>query len=157
MSQHAPSAPEISGAAFTVAVVAARFNPKHVEALLDQVHERLRAAGVKERRIVLARVPGSHELPTGVQLLCRRRRPDVCIALGVVVRGETRHYELVAEAACHGLLQVALETGVPVINGVIVAENERQAAERCGGPIRKGVEFAEAALEMAALRKRFSR
>jgi 6,7-dimethyl-8-ribityllumazine synthase len=54
-------------------------------------------------------------------------------------------------------MQVALETGVPVINGVIVAENERQAAERCGGPIRKGVEFAEAALEMAALRKRFSR
>jgi 6,7-dimethyl-8-ribityllumazine synthase len=157
MSQNAPSSSEISGAAFTVGVVAARFNSKFVDALLSQVHEQLRAAGVRERRIVVARVPGSHELPIGVQLLCRRHRPDVCIALGVVVRGETRHYELVAEAACQGLMQVALTGRIPVINGVIVAENARQAAARCGGPIRKGAEFAQAALEMAALRRKFSR
>ena len=92
-----------------------------------------------------------------MQLLCRRRRPDVCIALGVIIRGETLHYELVAEAASQGLMQVALETRIPVINGVIVAENERQAAARCGGPIRKGAEFAQAALEMAALERRLSR
>lgn len=157
MSQNLPNASKISGAAFKVGVVAARFNPRHVEALLEQVHEHLCAAGVQERRILVARVPGSHELPVAVQLLCRRHRPDVCIALGVVVRGETRHYELVAEAASHGLMQVALEMRIPVINGVIVAENERQAAARCGGPIRKGAEFAQAALEMAALRRRFSR
>jgi 6,7-dimethyl-8-ribityllumazine synthase len=157
MSQLAPNASEISGAAFTVGVVAARFNPQFVEALLNQVHEHLLAAGVRERRIVVARVPGSHELPIAVQLLCRRHRPDVCLALGVVVRGETRHYELVAEAACQGLMQVALTARIPVINGVIVAENVRQAAARCGGPIRKGAEFAQAALEMAALRRKFSR
>jgi 6,7-dimethyl-8-ribityllumazine synthase len=157
MSQHAPNASVISGAAFTVGVVAARFNPRFVEVLLNQVHEHLRAAGVRERRIVVARVPGSHELPIAVQLLCWRHRPDVCIALGVVVRGETRHYELVAGAACQGLMQVALALGIPVINGVIVAENVRQAAARCGGPIRKGVEFANAALEMAALRRKHTR
>lgn len=157
MSQHAPDASEISGAAFTVGVVAARFNPQFVDALLEQVRGRLRAAGVRERRIAVVRVPGSNELPVAVQLLCRRRRPDVCIALGVVVRGETRHYELVAEAACQGLMQVALEARIPVINGVIVAENSRQAAARCGGPIRKGAEFAQAALEMAALRQTFSK
>jgi 6,7-dimethyl-8-ribityllumazine synthase len=91
-----------------------------------------------------------------VQWFCRRHRPDVCLALGVVIRGETRHYELVAEAACQGLLQVALATRIPVINGVIVAENGRQAAARCGGRIRKGAEFAQAALEMAALRRKLS-
>jgi 6,7-dimethyl-8-ribityllumazine synthase len=157
MSQHVPSALKISGAAFTVGVVAARFNPRFVEALLGQVLEHLRAAGVRGRRIVAVRVPGSHELPIAVQLLCRRHHPDVCIALGVVIRGETRHYELVAEAASHGLMQVALAARIPVINGVIVAENRRQAAARCGGPIRKGAAFAQAALEMAALRRKFSR
>lgn len=156
MSQQVPRASQISGAAFTVGVVAARFNPQFVELLLGQVLEQLRAAGVRERRILVARVPGSHELPIAVQLLCRRHRPDVCIALGVVVRGETRHYELVAEAACHGLMQVALAARIPVINGVIVAENRRQAVARCGGPIRKGAEFAQAALEMAALRRKYS-
>jgi 6,7-dimethyl-8-ribityllumazine synthase len=157
MSQHAPIASAINGASFTVGIVAARFNPGLVEALLNQVHEQLRAAGVRERRIIVARVPGSHELPIAVQLLCRRYRPDVCVGLGVVIRGETRHYELVAEAACQGLMQVALATRIPVINGMIVAENMRQAAARCGGPIRKGAEFAQAALEMAALRRKFSR
>jgi 6,7-dimethyl-8-ribityllumazine synthase len=157
MSQHAPSASGTGGAAFTVGVAAARFNPRFVDALLRQVRDHLLAAGVSERRIVLVRVPGSNELPSGVQLLCRRHRPDVCIALGVIIRGETLHYELVAGAASQGLTQVALAVRIPVINGVIVAENERQAAARCGGPIRKGEEFVQAALEMAALQRKLSR
>jgi 6,7-dimethyl-8-ribityllumazine synthase len=157
MSQHAPSALGTGGAAYKVGVAAARFNPKFVEALLRQVLDRLREAGVRERSIVLVRVPGSNELPSAVQLLCRRHRPDVCIALGVIVRGETLHYELVAGAASQGLIQAALGARIPVINGVIVAENERQAAARCGGPIRKGDEFAQAALEMAALKRKCSR
>ena len=157
MSRHVPSASGASGAAFTVGIAAARFNPQHVEALLRQVHDGLRAAGVRERRIVLVRVPGSNELPSAVQLLCRRHRPDVCLALGVIIRGETLHYELVAGAASQGLMQVAIKARIPVINGVIVAENERQAAARCGGPLRKGQEFAGAALEMAALQRKLSR
>jgi 6,7-dimethyl-8-ribityllumazine synthase len=116
----------------------------------------LRAAGVPERRITVVRVPGSHELPSAVQWLCARR-PDVCIALGVIIRGGTLHYELVAQAAAQGLLRVALDTGIPVINGVIVAENRRQAEARCGGRIQRGTEFARSALEMAALKRRQSR
>lgn len=157
MSRHAPSSSEINGAAFTVGIAAARFNGQFVDALLDQVQAHLRAAGVRARRIVLVRVPGSNELPSAVQLICRRRRPDVCIALGVIIRGETRHYELVADAASQGLMQVALEARIPVINGVIAAENERQASARCLGRIRRGPEFAQAALEMAELTRRFSR
>lgn len=156
MSLHAPSSPQIDGAALTVGIAAARFNGRHVDALLRQVVAALREAGVRERRITVLRVPGSHELPSAAQWLCARR-PDVCIALGVIIRGGTLHYELVAQVAAQGLLRVALDSGIPVVNGVIVAENRRQAEARCGGRIRRGAEFARSALEMAALKRRLSR
>ncbi len=156
MSRHAPASSAIDGSALTVGIAAARFNERFVDALLDQVRIHLHAAGVGDRRIALVRVPGSNELPVAVQLLCRRHRPDVCIALGVIIRGETLHYGLVAEAATQGLMRVALEARVPVINGVIVAENVRQAQARCFGPINRGAEFASAALAMAALRRELS-
>ena len=156
MSRHAPASSAIDGSALTVGIVAARFNERFVDALLDQVRAHLRAAGVGERRITLVRVPGSNELPVAVQLLCRCHSLDVCIALGVIIRGETLHYGLVAEAATQGLMRVALEARMPVINGVIVAENVRQAQARCFGPINRGAEFAQAALAMAALRRKLS-
>jgi 6,7-dimethyl-8-ribityllumazine synthase len=156
MSRLAPSSPEVSGAALTVGVAAARYNQRHVDALLRQVLAELRRAGVRERRITVVRVPGSHELPSAVQWLAARQ-PDVCLALGVIIRGGTLHFELVAQAAAQGLLRVALDSGVPVINGVIVAENRRQAAARCGGRFQRGTEFARAALEMAALKRKGAR
>jgi 6,7-dimethyl-8-ribityllumazine synthase len=157
MSRHAPSSSAIDGATVTVGIAAARFNERYVDALLRQVYDHLRTAGVRARRITLIRVPGSNELPGAVQWLCARGRPDVCIALGVIIRGGTLHYELVAEASAQGLMRVALDARVPVINGVIVAENERQARARCLGRIRRGTEFAQAALEMAALQRKLSR
>jgi 6,7-dimethyl-8-ribityllumazine synthase len=157
MSRHAPSKSEVGGAGLTVGIAAARFNEPLVDALLRQVRARLRAAGVRDGGITVVRVPGSNELPSAVQWLCRSLRPDVCIALGVIIRGETRHYQLVADAASQGLVRVALEARRPVINGVIVAENERQAAARCRGRLRRGAEFAQSALEMAALRRQLSR
>ena len=156
MSRLAPSSPVVAGAALTVGVAAARYNQRHVDSLLRQVVAELRRAGVRERRITVVRVPGSHELPSAVKWLAARR-PDVCVALGVIIRGGTLHYELVAEAATQGLLRVALDSGMPVINGVVVAETPRQAAARCGGRVRRGTEFARAALEMAALQRRHSR
>lgn len=156
MSLDAPSQLSIDGTPFTVGVVAARFNERLVGALLGQVTAGLRAAGVKEKKILVERVPGSNELPAAVQLLLRRRRCDVVVALGVIIRGGTLHYELVARAASDGLLRVGLDAGVPVITGVVVAENLAQAEERCVGKIDRGAEFARSALEMAALKKRFS-
>ncbi len=153
MSLQAPSPSTIDGAPFAVGIAAARFNARHVDALLQQVTARLRAAGVRAGRIRVVRVPGSHELPSAVQMLCARHRPDVCLALGVIIRGGTLHFELVAQAATQGLMQVALATRIPVINGVIVAENPRQAEARCRGRIRRGAEFADAALAMAALKR----
>lgn len=156
MSLDAPSPQSIDGAPFTVGVVAARYNARLVEALLRQVTKGLLAAGVKEKRLTVVRVPGSNELPSAVQLLLRRRKFDVVVALGVIIRGGTLHYELVAQGSSDGLMRVSLDENVPVIAGVVVAENLKQAEERCLGKIDRGAEFARAALEMAALKKSLS-
>jgi 6,7-dimethyl-8-ribityllumazine synthase len=157
MSLQAPSPAEVDGAPFSVGIAAAQFNGRYVDALLQQVTDHLRGAGVRAARLRVVRVPGSHELASAVQLLCVRHRPDVCIALGVIIRGGTLHYELVARAAAEGLARVALDTRIPVINGVIVAENRRQAEARCGGRIRRGAEFARSALAMATLKRELAR
>jgi 6,7-dimethyl-8-ribityllumazine synthase len=157
MSRQTPVAAAIEGAPYTVAIAAARFNQPLVNALLAHAEAELRAAGVRPERLIVVRVPGSHELPSAIQWLCAQHHPDATIALGVVIRGATRHYELVSDAVGRGLMDVALATQVAVINGVIVAETRAQAVARCSGPLRRGGEFARAALEMAELRRRLSR
>jgi 6,7-dimethyl-8-ribityllumazine synthase len=138
-------------------VVASRFNGELVDALLTRVLERLLAAGVKEKAITVVRVPGAHEVPWAAQTLARNARRDVVITLGVLIGGDTSHHEMVGESVSHALQRVALETRVPVINGVIVANTLAQAEERCRGKINRGSEFAAAALEMAALKRKLSR
>ena len=156
MSLAASPSPAPAGHAFTVGVVAACYNPRLVDALLARVQAGLRAAGVTAIKLTVVRVPGSNELPVAAQWLARRRGTDVVIALGVLIRGDTIHYELIATATTQALQQVALQTGVPVINGVIVAETAAQARARCAGRIDRGAEFATAALVMAALQRRIS-
>jgi 6,7-dimethyl-8-ribityllumazine synthase len=91
------------------------------------------------------------------RLLVDSLKPDAVVALGVIIRGGTTHYELISAAATNGLMDVALWTRVPVINGIIVAENASQAKARCEGRLDRGSEFASAAVSMAALRKKLSR
>jgi 6,7-dimethyl-8-ribityllumazine synthase len=154
MSLDSPAPERIEGKPLRVAIAAARFNARLVDALLAQVTARLRAAGVPEAGITVARVPGSNELPVAVQWMIDHDRPEAVVALGVIVRGDTIHYELIANAATAALQQVALASGVPVINGIVVAENEGQAEARCLGQIDRGAEFAHAAVAMAALKRR---
>lgn len=153
MSLDAPHAIAIDGAALSVGIVAARFNEELVEALLARVQAGLAAAGVKAKRITVARVPGSHELPVAARWLARGGRRDVIIALGVLIGGDTNHHEMVGQSVSHAFQQVALASGIPVINGVVVADNLKQAEARCTGRINRGAEFARAALEMAALKR----
>jgi 6,7-dimethyl-8-ribityllumazine synthase len=157
MSLSAPQLPPVAGAPYKVAVAAAGYNPRLVEALLGELRATLRAAGVRERNLIVARVPGSNELPVAAQLLAARHRPDVIVALGVIVRGGTIHYELIAHAVAAALQRVALDSGRPVINGVVVAETAAQAAARCRGRRNRGAEFARSALAMAALRRELAR
>lgn len=151
MSQSTPSARRISGAKFRVGVVAARFNEALVDGLLVQLTAGLRRAGVKAGRIQLVRVPGSHEVPWAAGQLAASRRHDCVVALGVLIGGDTKHHEMVGQSVSHALQRVALDTGIPVINGVIVADTVAQARARCTGRINRGAEFAQAALAMAEL------
>lgn len=157
MSLAAPIDIPFQGSAFRVGVVAARFNQPLVDALLTRLLERLLAAGVKEKAITVVRVPGSHEVPWAAQALVESSPRDVVIALGVLIGGDTSHHEMVGQSVSHALQRVALETRVPVINGVIVANTLAQAKARCTGRINRGVEFATAALEMATLKNKLSR
>ena len=157
MSLAAPIEVPVHGSALRVGVVAARFNQALVDSLLKRVLERLLAAGVKESSITVVRVPGSHEVPWAAQALAEKGRRDVIIALGVLIGGDTSHHEMVGQSVSQALQRISLETRLPVINGVIVANTLAQAEARCRGKINRGAEFAAAALEMVALKKKLSR
>jgi len=152
MSQASPSPLPVNGAALRIGIVAARFNEPLVDALLARVERGLHVAGVPARQITVVRVPGSHEVPWAAQALAARR--DCVIALGVLIGGDTNHHEMVGQSVSHALQRVALDSGVPVINGVIVADTLAQARARCTGRLDRGAEFARAALEMAGLKRR---
>jgi 6,7-dimethyl-8-ribityllumazine synthase len=155
MSLSSPSLSDLDGTPYRIGIAAARYNERLVDALLLKVRQHLLAAGVKKRKLSVARVPGSNELPLAAQMLARQGKFDALIALGVLIRGDTLHFEFIAAAASDALQRVALDAGVPVINGIIVAETSAQAESRCLGRINRGVEFARAALEMAALKRQF--
>lgn len=157
MSLAAPHELIVDGSPFRVGIVAARFNGELTDALLERVLARLLKAGVRERAITVVRVPGSHEVPWAVQALALGAKRDVVIGLGVLIGGDTSHHEMVGQSVSQALQRVALETRTPVINGVIVTNTLAQAEARCRGRINRGAEFAAAALDMAALKKRISR
>lgn len=157
MSLDAPEQRAISGADFRFGIAAARFNGECVDGLVARVLETLRTAGVKETNVAQVRVPGSHEVPWAAQALAKGSQVDCVIGLGVLVAGDTNHHEMVGQSVSQALQQVALQTQTPVINGVIVVNSIEQARERCVGRIDRGAEFAQAALEMASLRRKFPR
>ncbi len=141
-------APE--GARF--AIIASRWNPRIIDALVAAARQAFVANGVDEAAVDVVRVPGAWELPMAARTLAVAGRHAALVALGCVVRGETRHYEHVADGAAEGLMRVALDTGVPVINGVLAVERFEDAAARAGGNHgNKGEEAALVAIEMADL------
>jgi 6,7-dimethyl-8-ribityllumazine synthase len=157
MSLDAPEARTLDGAAYRFGIAAARFNEALVNGLLDRVVAALTEAGAIDTNLTVVRVPGSHEVPWAVQALANGSQCDCVIGLGVLIAGDTSHHEMVGESVSHALQRVALKTSIPVINGVMVVNNQQQAEERCVGRINRGAEFAAAALEMAALKRKFSR
>lgn len=155
MSTFKPNYDPIDGSPFSFGIVCSRFNPDAVDALLENTMRTLREAGVKEQNIRVMRVPGSNEIPWGVQVLAGSGKLDCCIGLGVLLRGGTVHFEVVAQSASDGLQRVALNERLPVINGIVVADTIEQALERTRGEIDRGREFGEAALQMAKLKNEY--
>ena len=133
------------------AVVAARFNEPISKKLADGAASALEAGGVAGTCVEVHWVPGSFELPQAAMALAGTGRYAGIVCVGVVIRGQTPHFDYIAGEAAHGLSRVALETGVPVGFGVITALTEAQAWERAGGAVgHRGEEAARAALEMAS-------
>ena len=135
-------------------LVAARYNEAYVRRLVDAALEVLRHRGAADGDLEVVWVPGSFELPLACRWAARTGRFDAVIALGVLIRGETEHFRLVAEGATQGLQRVALETGVPVLDGILATHDAGQAAARTGGGFgNRGAEVALAAVQMAQLKR----
>jgi 6,7-dimethyl-8-ribityllumazine synthase len=144
---------ESSAAGRRFAVVAASWNEALVKRLVDAALDTLRRQGAREADVELTWVPGSLELPVAASWAAGSGRFDAVLAFGVVIRGETEHFRLVAEGAAQGLQRVALDTGVPVLNGVLAVYDAAQAEARAGGTHgNTGAQVALAAVSMAALR-----
>ncbi len=134
------------------AILASRWNPGITEALVQGAERALREHGVDDQQVDTIRVPGAWELPVIAQALAAAGRHSALIALGCVVRGETRHYEQVADECARGLMRVSLDHSLPVANGVLAVEMHADALARAGGVHgNKGEEAALAALEMSSL------
>lgn len=134
------------------AIVHSRYNDDVVQSLVRAARATLKSHGVAEAAIRVVEVPGAWELPLAAAYLADDEEVVAVIALGCVVRGETRHYEHVADQCARGLMTVQLDSGVPVANGVLAVERYEHAVERAGGAHgNKGEEAALAALAMAAL------
>ena len=147
-----PTETDAHGLSF--AVVAARFNEAYVRRMADAAVEVLQSRGAAEASIERWWVPGSFELPLACRWAAASGRFDAVLAFGVVIRGETEHFRLVADAASDGLLRVGLDTGVPVLNGVLAAYDAAQAEARTGGALgNRGAEVALGAIAMARLRR----
>ena len=144
--------PDLKGHGLRIGIVWSRFNEELVRVLLTAADKQLVELGVDAANIDVVSVPGALEIPLALQTMALERRGftgsryHALIALGAVVRGETYHFEVVANESARGILDVQLETGIPVANGVLTTEDEAQAAARA--PV-KGAEAARVAVEMA--------
>ncbi|MDE0826329.1 MAG: 6,7-dimethyl-8-ribityllumazine synthase [Akkermansiaceae bacterium] len=149
MSLALPPKPRMLGRKrIRLAIVASKYNERYTDALVDAVIDEL-GEFLPQARVDLVRVPGAFEIPVTVKALVSLDIPSIVIALGVIVKGETAHAELVAQSVTDGLQQIALQTLVPIIHEVLLVENEQQAADRClGQDMNRGIEAARAAAAM---------
>ena len=137
-----------------VGIVVSRFNSFLTEQLVKGAVDAFVRLGGDEKDLVLVKVPGAYELPLAAKKLAAKK-VDAIVALGAVVQGATAHADLINETTARAFNQISLETGVPVLDGVVSAENLEQAVERCGTKQgNKGFAAMQAAIEMANVMKR---
>ena len=143
---------DLDGSGLRIGVVAARFNEPITGQLLEGVHDGLTDHGVDDDDIEIAWVPGAFELPLAAQWMADSGEFDAVICLGAVIRGDTPHFDFVAAHAASGIGRVALDTGVPVIFGVLTTDTVEQAVQRAAlDRDNKGYEAAQGAIHMALL------
>jgi 6,7-dimethyl-8-ribityllumazine synthase len=138
----------LDGSGLRIGLVMSRFNRDICDGLLSSCMQALHAHGVKPENIILLTVPGALEIAVTLRKMALSGKFDALVAIGAVVRGETYHFEIVANEMASGITRVQLDTGVPVANAVLTTETEEQAHERTA---TKGAEAAACAIEMANL------
>jgi len=137
-----------------IAIIISRFNEFISSKLLEGALDGLRRHGIKEDDVRVIWVPGSFEIPFAAKKIAMKKQDDAIIALGAVIRGATGHYEYVASEMAKGIASASMESGVPVIFGVLTTDTIEQAVERAGTKQgNKGFDAALAAIEMANLYK----
>jgi len=139
-----------NGELFSIGIVMSEFNSHVGEALLKACHHELLKLGVKDDRIVLAKVPGALESSLALKKMAQSKKFDALIALGAVIRGETFHFEVVANHSAKSIMDVQLEFSIPIVNAILTTENDEQAMERTSV---KGAEAAQVAIQMIHLLK----
>jgi 6,7-dimethyl-8-ribityllumazine synthase len=138
----------ISGAGLRIGIVSSRFNQEIVAQLLARADAELAVLGVRAEDVMRTSVAGALEIPLALQWMAQSGRFDALVAIGAVVRGDTYHFEVVANESARGVMDVALEFGIPVANGILTTDDEAQAQARAD----KGAEAVRVAVEMAHLR-----
>ncbi len=139
-------------------LVVSRFNDFISHQLLEGAKDALLRHGAKEEDVEVAWVPGAFEIPFIAKRIAQSKKPDAIVCLGAVIRGGTPHFDIVAAESAKGVAQASLETGVPIINGIITTDTLEQAIERAGTKAgNKGFNAALAAIEMVNLNDALSR
>ncbi|MAS81560.1 MAG: 6,7-dimethyl-8-ribityllumazine synthase [Legionellales bacterium] len=137
-----------------IAIVSSRFNSFIVDRLYDGAIRTLNSNGVDNDAITAIEVPGAFEIPVTVRTLIENKKFDAIITLGAIIRGETPHFDFISNECTRGIGQLAIESGVPIIFGVLTVDNSEQAMDRAGDEeSNKGSEAAAAALEMVSVLK----
>jgi 6,7-dimethyl-8-ribityllumazine synthase len=138
----------LSGAGLQIGLVQSRFNAPIVNQMVAACVAELKKCGVAEDDIDHVSVPGALEIPLALQSMAITNRYDALIAIGAVIRGETYHFEVVSNESCRGVMDVSLQTGVPIANGILTTNTDEQALARVE---EKGADCAHVAIEMAHL------
>lgn len=139
--------------ALRIGVISTRWNAEYVNALLTDVKSTLKEKEMKDDSIVYMQVPGAYEIPVAARLMCAAQKVDAVICLGVLIKGETDHYDYIAEAVSSGLMDLQLSLSIPIVFGVLCCATNEQAEERSLGDKSHAKEWALTAIEMAQLRK----
>ena len=142
----------LNGSDVRVGIIMSRWNADVVQALYKGVNESLLASGVKPSNIFSTYVPGAFELPLTARLLAASKRFDVIICLGCLIKGDTMHFEVIAQATANGIMQVGLESYVPIVFGVLTVYNKEQAIVRSTGEKNEGLGWGKTAVEMGLAR-----
>jgi 6,7-dimethyl-8-ribityllumazine synthase len=145
---------KLAGEGVKIALVISRFNAFITERLLEGALDCLRRHGVADTGLTVVRVPGAWEIPLVAKKLAQAGGHDAIVCLGAVIRGSTPHFDYVAAEVSKGIAQVSLESGLPILFGILTTDTLEQAVERAGSKAgNKGYAAAEAALEMVSLLK----